>query len=262
MVINTFVVVAIITMFIMSMAVILFVVLYQRKVIRHQLELKILNTQKELEILKASIQSEEDERKRIAEELHDDVGATLSSARLFLNLGSSNGDNEQLNISKSLIDESLQKIRAVSYKLQPSSLNTLGLVSAIKNNIELLNKSGNIHATLAVDGDYHRMDKNIELHIYRIIQEIFTNLTKYSKANQLWINLQFNSLLIQIDIRHNGQGLTDESFDKLRTSTTGQGLKNIHNRLRIIKGQIAHTSESNFSSIHITIPAPHEETTA
>lgn len=246
-------------MFVMALAVILFVVLYQRRVIKHHIELKVINAQKELEILKASIQSEEEERKRIAQELHDDVGATLSSARLFLTSTQGEINKEQLAISKSLIDDSLNKIRSVSYKLQPSSLITLGLRSALSNNIDLLNKSNQLRASLIVDDNFHRIDSYTELHVYRIIQEVITNITKHAHATTLHVEL-FSNTQLTIRISHNGMGMTNDLYDELIASSSGQGLKNITNRIRIVNGKIQHLFENGMFLVLICIPFPNDRT--
>jgi len=246
-----------IAMLVMAIGVILFVVLYQRRVIKHQLDLKLLNAQKELEVLKASIQSEEEERKRIAQELHDDVGATLSSARLFLNADVNNITAEQIIISKKLIDDSLSKIRMVSYKLQPNTLINLGLQSALENMIEILNKSGTIKATFEVYRDIPRMESYAELHVYRVVQELLTNITKYANATHLTLTLNLDSR-IRIILIHDGNGMTNEQFEELSKSPKGQGLKNIKNRLRIVNGQIEFLKIEDYYRILVFIPLPNE----
>lgn len=246
-----------IAMLVMAIGVILFVVLYQRRVIKHQLDLKLLNAQKELEVLKASIQSEEEERKRIAQELHDDVGATLSSARLFLNADVNNITAEQITISKKLIDDSLSKIRMVSYKLQPNTLINLGLQSALENMIEILNKSGTIKATFEVYRDIPRMESYAELHVYRVVQELLTNITKYANATHLTLTLNLDSR-IRIILIHDGNGMTNEQFEELSKSPKGQGLKNIKNRLRIVNGQIEFLKIEDYYRILVFIPLPNE----
>lgn len=246
-----------VAMLVMAFGVILFVVLYQRRVIKHQLDLKLLNAQKELDVLKASIQSEEEERKRIAQELHDDVGATLSSARLFLNTQASHITEEQIAISKTLIDDSLSKIRMVSYKLQPNTLINLGLQSALENMIEILNKSGNMKANFEVYKDIPRMESYAELHVYRVIQELITNITKYSNASQVTLTLNMDTR-IRIIVIHDGNGMTNEQFEELSKSAKGQGLKNIQNRLRIVNGIIEFLRIEDYYRILVFIPLPHE----
>ncbi len=97
-------------MLLMAMGIIVFVVLYQRRVIQNQIQIEQLNHNKQQELLNASIQSEEEERMRIASELHDDVAPTLASIRLYLSTAASRPDDNSLILqSKALLDESLKK---------------------------------------------------------------------------------------------------------------------------------------------------------
>ncbi len=256
--INSNIIIVIAAMFLMAMAVILFVVLYQRRVIKHQIELKVLSTLKELDILKASIQGEEEERKRIADELHDDVGATLSSARLFLDTSNNPINPEQIFVSKALIDDALSKIRAVSYKLQPASLITLGLSSAVRNMTDLLNKSGQIQVMLYVSDEFPRMMSYTELHVYRILQEVINNITKHTGARQISLELLCENE-IQIQITHDGEGLTNQKFEEYILTSTGQGLRNMTNRIRILDGKIDFYPVEKLFRILIAIPLIHDK---
>jgi two-component system, NarL family, sensor kinase len=137
---SSMIVIGICAMLILAIGIIFFVILYQRRVIAHQQELKKINAEKELELVQASIRSEEGERNRIAAELHDDVAATLSSARLFMYKNKdADFDEERINQSKKLLDESIKKIRDISHKLQPSHLQHLGLQLSLQSLLETLN---------------------------------------------------------------------------------------------------------------------------
>src|SRR5436190_624093 len=112
----------------LAVGIVIFVIQYQRRVINHQDELKDFNRKKQEELIQASIRSEEEERMRVAAELHDDVGATLSSIRLMLFKAIRNpGDGAILQQVRGLLDETIQKVRNLSHQLQPGTLQYLGL---------------------------------------------------------------------------------------------------------------------------------------
>src|SRR5690606_38258291 len=153
--------------------------------------------------------------------------------------------------------DSLSKIRMVSYKLQPNTLINLGLQSALENMIEILNKSGTIKATFEVYRDIPRMESYAELHVYRVVQELLTNITKYANATHLTLTLNLDSR-IRIILIHDGNGMTNEQFEELSKSPKGQGLKNIKNRLRIVNGQIEFLKIEDYYRILVFIPLPNE----
>jgi signal transduction histidine kinase len=226
-------------MLLLAFGVIFFVMLYQRRVIAHQVELKKINEQKELELLQASIQSEEQERMRIAAELHDDVGATLASARLFLYKDKGAAFNENIiNQSKVLLDESINKIRNISHKLQPATLQHLGLELSLQSLIETLNKSGNIKAGHIKKCMLPRATDNAELAAYRISQEIIANILKHAGATTIVLETDANAEGIRILFSHDGVGLTQESYEEQIYKKGSTGLKNIVNRLKSINGAI------------------------
>ncbi len=237
---NGLLLIGIAAMLLMALGIVLFVVQYQRRVIRHEHELKFVNFQKQVEILRASIKSEEDERTRIAHELHDDVGATLATAQLFIHRAlSSQSVREELAQSRQLIDDSLEKIRILSHKLQPSILVTLGLSSALQAHFDTINRASVLNVSFQCENSPYRQDSFIELNIYRITQEILTNILKYAQATICQVRLHINESVISLDIRHNGDGLTDETYNRFLLVKHGIGLKNINNRITIIQGTLS-----------------------
>ncbi|MDQ3109480.1 MAG: histidine kinase [Bacteroidota bacterium] len=251
------IIIGIAVMLLMALAVVLFVVMYQRRIIHHQLEVKTLNEQKQLELLQASIQSEEDERTRIAGELHDDVGATLSSVGLFLHKAAENSpDSLIIQQSRELIDESIRKIRDISHKLQPAALQSLGLYASLQALCDMLNRSGSISLNFHHDQDLPRMSFHTELHIYRIIQELINNIIRHSKASTVTLSCSFFQQELKISLLHDGYGISKKDYPDLLQKKGSLGLKNIDNRLKFVNGSIEFDkeSDSNFrSSLFIPI---------
>lgn len=240
-------------MLMLAGGIVVFFILYQRRIINHQMEIRRINELKQLELLQASIQGEEEERMRIASELHDDVGATLSSIRLFLHKADSQPD--LLTESRAMIDDSIQKIRNISHKLQPDILNKLGLDSSLVSFSETITKSGAMQISYRSQNTIGRFDSNVELSIYRIVQELINNLTKH--AHPKLVTMQINQVgdELKLVMEHDGEGLTNEVFEEFVYKKGAIGLKNIVNRLNSVKGAInfAQTPKGTFSII-ITVP--------
>jgi signal transduction histidine kinase len=237
----------------LAMGVILFVVMYQRRVIRHQVEIKKIQEQKELELIQAGIQSEEQERMRIATELHDDVGATLASARLFLHQKETATDEAAIQQSKELLDESIQKIRSISHKLQPSTLYHLGLQTSLQSLAEIISKTGVVKVIYIKLNDLPRLDAQLELSAYRIVQELMNNCIKHAHATDITLQTDIGSEL-KIKLSHNGQGLSQEDYEELIYKKGAIGLKNIVNRLKSVNATIAFGKDGAWYTIEITAP--------
>jgi signal transduction histidine kinase len=243
-------------MLMMALSVVLFVFLYQKRSIRHQLEVKTLNEQKQMDLLQASIQSEEEERTRIAGELHDDVGATLSSVRLFLHKAAEDSPQAPLILqSRDLLDDSIRKVRDISHKLQPATLQSLGLYASLQAYAEMLNRSGSIKVLVNSGDDLPRLSNHTELHVYRIIQELVANTIKYSQASQIILTLTKWQGDIIVSVSHDGNGITSDTYDELLNKKGAIGLKNIANRLKFISGKIGFEKmNDNIYRTTITIP--------
>ncbi len=243
-------------MLLLAFSIVFFVVIYQRRIISHQLELKKISEQKELELIQASIQSAEVERARIASELHDDVGATLASARLFLYKAKDASFNEDgINQSKELLDESIGKIRNISHKLQPATLQHLGLQLALQSLVEVINGSGKIKTRYIIREPLPRVNDAIELAAYRISQELINNIIKHADASHIEMELGIKQQHIVISFSHDGVGLTNEMYLELVYKKGATGLKNIVNRLKAVNASIHfYKEDEQWYKTMITLP--------
>lgn len=230
-----------------------FVVLYQRRVIKHQIELKKISEQQQLELTQAAIESEEKERRRIASELHDDVGATLSSIRMFLHKADTNP--EMMQESKTMLDDSIKKVRNISHRLQPDILHTLGLKAALQSFAETITKGGSLNVTYNGNSPIPKLKENVELTVYRIVQELVSNIIKHSQANVVAISTDYSDSRLTMAMEHDGTGLTNERFNEQIYKKGAIGLKNIVNRLNSVNATIDFTLNANNKYlVTITIP--------
>lgn len=256
---TSLIIIGITVILLLAFSVIGFVVLYQRRVIRHQLELKTLNEQKQLALLEASLQSEEEERRRIASELHDDVGASLSSIRLFLHKADEqSGSSAIIQQSKDLIDDTIKKVRDISHKLQPATLQMLGLYSSLHALAEIYNRADGIKMSVQADNSLTRLAPNTELHIYRIIQELINNIIKHSGGKKVSLAVFQSGDKMQFSLVHDGTGIAKEDYNVFLTKKGAIGLKNIENRLKFIHAAIEF-EKRNPTEFNTTIIVPLHE---
>ena len=193
---------------------------------RKQLERKILNV---------IIETEEKERKRFAEDLHDGLGPLLSSIKIYFNLLQSKtlADAERENMLKytyELIDESVNSTRSIANNLMPNVLNDYGLIKAIKSFCEKISATNTISIEFNDNCTDDRFEEAIEIGLYRIIMELINNTLKHAKANKIQIVLKKSKYELFIEYKDDGIG-----YD-LENQTRGMGVNSIISRVKSMNG--------------------------
>ena len=207
----------------------------------------------------------ESERHRIAETLHDEVGAILSSAKLhLLGIKEDNLDSRDKILhekGRELLNDVIQKVRGISHNLHSNILKEFGLNEAIRHFLKKITQGTVIEATTDLDDNYVTENADNDISIYRIIQELINNILKYAKATQLHISSRLTDDGLTLVVSHNGVGLTQQQFEKLRYEKEGLGLKNIQNRVILLKGTIdfSNGSEGYRTNIHVPVNSVEHE---
>lgn len=250
-------------MLVLTIALILFIIFHQRKVIRYQLKMQDMEAEQQKLLLKASIKLQEEERQRIAADLHDDAGPLLATARLYLTENLVNQEKAQqlqsIYNAKQIIDETIQLIRNISHSLMPPTLKNFGLESAITDFFQKINGSGSLNSNCRFYDYRIRLKPEKELIVYRIVQELTNNILKHSNASFIHLTQHNNEDEMIIRLHHDGRGLTQEDFDKLNKSNVGLGLKNIKSRLKVIHGDILFEQDAAQSFFKVSIEVPKED---
>ena len=182
--------------------------------------------------------TEERERTRMAMELHDGIGALLSSINIYINLILSGEmlKNEVLNVlslTKNLVDEAIQSAKEIANNLHPVILTRFGLVDTIKSFIEQIETAGIIKVDFKY-ADFRKLDnKNLELTLYRIIHELINNTLKYAKAHNIVLSLSTHPTSIQLEYADDGIGIDTEETQQKKS---GMGMSNIEGRIKALNG--------------------------
>lgn len=234
------------------------VILNQRKKLKYQRDMEKLREQQQNQLIEAAVRSEELERHRIAETLHDEVGAILSSAKLHL-LGIKSEllderDQKLHEKGRELLNEVIQKVRGISHNLHSNILKEFGLNEAIRHFVKKVTQGTMIQATTALDDKYQTENAENDISIYRMIQELINNILKYANATEFLISSTLDGNELNLVLFHNGDGLTQEQFEELRFRKEGLGLKNIQNRVILLKGTIHFTKGGEGYRINIHVP--------
>ena len=249
-------------MFVMAITVVSVVVFHQRRVIKFNKQLQKLEEDKQQMLLKASISFQEEERQRIAADLHDDAGPLLATARLYLNENLIHQEPavqlQSIFSAKQIIDDSIQLIRNISHSLMPPTLKNFGLESAMKDLFDKINGSGVINASARFHDNRERLNDEQELLIFRVLQELVTNIIKHSHAGFIHLTQNVQGNFSYFRIHHDGKGILQAEFEKLNYNSTGLGLKNIESRIKVLKGSISFNIDSTHTYYKVTIEVPRE----
>lgn len=206
--------------------VVFFVLLCQKKFTEQQLTIQQM-------LLVAALDSQERERKRIAEELHDGVGATLVAAKLLASRLPDCHPSEELQELKHILAQTIYELRTISRGLSPLSVQRIGLVKALDSYCTLLNKAAPVrviftHEEMGISSTFRA-----ELSLYRVAQELIHNALKQANPTYVQIFLSVRQATLYLEVEHDGK-----SFDLITTNPQGVGLLDIRSHLKILQGDI------------------------
>ena len=233
--------------------------IYHRNKMQEENRLQLAVMKQQDLATKAVIEAEENERKRIAGDLHDGVGQMMSAAKMnlsgFENRVNFNSEEDRRAYEKiiALVDESCKEVRNVSHNMMPNALLKRGLSSAVKEFIDKID-SNILQVNLHSEGLNERLDSNVETVLYRVIQECVNNVIKHSGANALDISLIKDKDGISATIEDNGKGFDKTGIQQL----SGIGLKNIQTRIEYLKGTVDFDSapgKGTLVAIHVPLIA-------
>ena len=250
-------------MLVLTIGLVVFIILHQRKVQRFQQKLQQLEIDQQKMMLNASIKMQEEERQRLAADLHDDAGPLLATARLYLNENLVNQDkvNQLQSIfqARQIIDDTIQLIRNISHDLMPPTLKNFVLESAINDLFQKISGSGTVNASQRFHDYKDRLKPEKELLVFRIVQELINNILKHSNSSFIHLTQNVHADKFYLRIHHDGRGIVQSDFEKLNKSNIGLGLKNIGSRIRLLQGEILFEKDISQTYYKVTIEVPKDE---
>ncbi|QIA07240.1 sensor histidine kinase [Draconibacterium halophilum] len=216
-------------MLLLAGGIFFFFIAYQKRLLNKQLELNRVVRNQQEEIIKNTIQAQENERKRIARDLHDEVGAMLSVVKLTVGRIEKKAEAERTkelaNETKAYLDDVILQVRRISRSLLPPSLEKLGLYFALEELANWVNKSDQLVIECWKSGEQFRFESKQELAVFRIVQELVNNAIKHAEAGRIAINIRFSQQNVALVVEDDGKGFFME--EKMQT---GLGLRNLESR--------------------------------
>lgn len=218
----------------------------QRTAALRQLSSRLLNLQ-------------DGERRRIARELHDSFGQYLTGLKLNVDLmQQSPGRTELLPEMELLVQQCISEVRTLSYLLHPPTIDAAGFASAASWFVEGFGQRSGIKVTLDVPSNVSRLPDAIEIALFRVLQEAFTNVHRHSGASEAQVSISAHAEEVVLEVRDNGRGIPEERLANFHATGAGMGvgLAGIRERAWELGGKLRLVSDSNGTSLRVAIPVP------
>lgn len=233
--------------------------LYNRRRLRQKNQYQRELNRQQNELFNAIAAAQDQERKRIAEDIHDSLGSILSAAKLKLSALQDeqpgfSGPSQNWKTILELLDEASAELRNISHNIMPATLSKLGLVAALKNLVSQLSSHSGIQFHFTSHEMEKRLDEQTEMSIYRIILELINNSIKHAGATRVTVQLIRHPGYINLSVEDNGQGF---NYEKALQAKKGIGLGNIRSRVGYLEGKMDVDSvPGHGTTVIIDIPYP------
>jgi signal transduction histidine kinase len=203
---------------------------------------------------------QDEERRRLARELHDSVGQTL--AALSINIGIVQAQSHKLDSSAAravsdnaqLVDQVSREIRTISHLLHPPLLDIAGLVSALRWYVDGFSERSNIKVDLEIPSDFDRLSDELEIAVFRIVQECLTNIHRHSGSATATIRLHLEGDRLTVEVQDRGKGIPlEKQHELIEEGRGGVGFVGMRERLRPLGGTLEIKSDGSGTTISATL---------
>ena len=219
--------------------------LYKKKQIRHTREKEDLQQQFRQTLLQSQLEIKEQTLHHISQEIHDNIGQVLSLAKLNISTmdpGKPEQLMEKIDSSRQLVAKAITDLRQLARSMNTDYITEVGLVKSVETELEIIRKSGVITPLLYVEGYPVKINPQKQLILFRIFQEVMTNIIKHAGAEKVEIRIGSTEELLNITISDNGKGFDTEKAYAPEIPASGLGLRNMQHRARLIDASLSVTS--------------------
>jgi signal transduction histidine kinase len=240
--------------------IITLIYLYRKKQLDYFKNLEKMKIDYEKNQLKLQLDIQEETFQNISREIHDNIGLSLTLAKLHLNTLNINGSSVSiLNSSINLITKAIEDLSDISKSLNSEAISDHGLFNALRNEIEKLEKTEKYKIQYEVTGTTEFIDCQKELVLYRIAQEALNNIIKHSKASCICVKLNYTNNSVELTLMDNGVGINWGFIERERSKKIMAGLSNMQKRAKMLNGACEITSNKFGTKVCVTVPLEKNE---
>ncbi len=236
--------------------IVVFLLQYQKRKFTHRQDITKLQGSFQQTLLKAQLEIQEQTFKNISQEIHDNIGQVLSLAKLNMattDISQPQAMQQKMEDSKTLIAKAIQDLRDLSKSMNTDYIAEMGFVRAVEYELEMIKKTGSFETVLEISGVARKLERQKELILFRILQEILNNIIKHSKASLIRISLNYKPAIFLMQIADNGIGFDIAPLQE--NSKFGLGIRNMENRAHLIGAQFEITSTLAIgTTVNISMP--------
>jgi PAS domain S-box-containing protein len=206
------------------------------------------------------MESQDVERRRIARELHDSAGQTLAALGMSLSRLAQDAKNNPDQLAKGfedaegLVQHLTQEIRTTSYLLHPPMLDEIGISSALSWYVQGLAERSSLQIDLKVPENFGRLPSEMELLIFRLVQESLTNIHRHSGSKTALIRLEREESNVHVEVEDQGKGMSPERLAEIQSQGTGVGIRGMRERVRHFRGDLVIESNGSGTKVYATLP--------
>lgn len=204
----------------------------------------------------AALRAQEQERTRVARDLHDEVNQALTGVLLRLEAARESAPPDleaELAETRSLANQAMEELLSLARQLRPTALDDLGLKAAIAGQVEELSRHREVEATFDTEGDFSDLDDDVQLVIYRVAQEALSNAAQHSDARSIKVNLRRRGPGVELKVSDDGRGFSFAAAEQ------GLGIAGMRERALLVDGEVEiHSRPGEGTTVWLRIEAPRE----
>jgi signal transduction histidine kinase len=223
-------------------------------------KINLIKTKHALELMNAVVQAQEQERSKIARNLHDEVGSVLTmvsrNLKSFLKeIPEKQKNREDLLFTMDILQQSVEKLRSISHGMLPHFLVKFGLQKTLERLMVQTEKTLGHSCTFTSSiTEEYQLEQQHCIHFYSIVLELLNNLMKHSRPKSIHINLELNSTHLLLKMRHDGVAISQSEYEYLLIHGDGMGLESIALRLTMINGELLYQRNTPGGTIELSMP--------